>query len=536
MTLGLQQQTAKAIAPIVASPTEYGASSAGDAGTGVTPAPVGGFGNAVNRTLQFEGGFNPSDSNGTPSNYGINAAAHRDVDVPNLSKDQAVQIYKKQYWDPLGLDNVDPKLAHVVFDTSVLAGPGKAQELMDASGGDPNKFLALRSQFLNGLAQSNPDKYGQYANAWNSRTNSLRADINAPGGGIQVASADGSVPTKSSGAVASDDSNAPKRAFYTTARDRIVAAMANPNIDEGTRAALKAKLDIINKNLSDLKSEEDKAVSTVSPEEFAQAFPGSAMPKNAIVQKDSAGNYKVVRLDNERVPSVEAQAQQRANVLQQQGIDPNSPQGREYILTGKTDVATQMKATEQKTFDTENSKVLTLQQSIADLQKAKELNTEAYSGSYQPGAAAFIHRNVPWGLGDNIVDPNRVAATTQMENLVIGANASLGKDLFGARVTNYDEQLLQKLRASPNMAPDERAVIIDQMINHRLETLQQSQNKIAEMKAGTRYQRQPQGQGQSQPQGQSQQPAAPSIADGATATGPGGQKIILRGGQWVPLR
>jgi hypothetical protein len=154
--------------------------------SGAAPAPVGGFDNALSRTLGFEGtGPVTTDNNGAPVKFGINQAANPDVNVANLDQGQAAKIYKSRYWDILGLDNVDPRLAHVAFDTAVNAGPGKAQELMDASGGDPNKFLVLRQQFQNVLAQSNPDKYGAYASAWNDRINNLRADINAPGGGAQ---------------------------------------------------------------------------------------------------------------------------------------------------------------------------------------------------------------------------------------------------------------------------------------------------------------------------------------------------------------
>lgn len=147
------------------------------------PIKLGGFEPSVGRVLEFEGGLNPNDSNGAPSNFGINAKANPDVDVANLTPQGATEIYRKRYWDAIGADKMDPRLAHVAFDTAVIAGPGKANELLKASGGDPEKFLALREQFQNKLLAANPEKYGPYAKAWGNRVATLRSDVGVGGGG-----------------------------------------------------------------------------------------------------------------------------------------------------------------------------------------------------------------------------------------------------------------------------------------------------------------------------------------------------------------
>jgi len=92
----------------------------------------------------------------------------------------AKEIYKARYWDAIGGDQIaaqSPALAKVAFDTAVNSGPGKARELLAASGGDPNKFLDLRQAFLTGLVENNPDEFGPYQKAWNNRIAGLRADI-----------------------------------------------------------------------------------------------------------------------------------------------------------------------------------------------------------------------------------------------------------------------------------------------------------------------------------------------------------------------
>lgn len=137
----------------------------------------GNFDFSVGKTLKFEGGLNPRDTNGTPSLYGINKAANPDVDFSTLTPQKAAEIYKSRYWDAIGGDNLSPELAHVAFDTAVIAGPGRAKKIMLAANGDPSKFLDLREQFQNGLIERNPEKYGRYGRAWDSRVAELRRDV-----------------------------------------------------------------------------------------------------------------------------------------------------------------------------------------------------------------------------------------------------------------------------------------------------------------------------------------------------------------------
>lgn len=171
----------------------------------------GGFAPALARTFQEEGGFAARDANGAAVNFGINQAAHPEVDVSKLTKEQAAAIYKRDYWDKIGGDALaqqNPALAHVAFDMAVVAGPGKALEFIKQSGGDADKFMDLRSLYLEGLIRSDPQKYGRFAPAWRNRNADLRADIGAaksdPGStrGVQVAEGPATTMTDASSAPA----------------------------------------------------------------------------------------------------------------------------------------------------------------------------------------------------------------------------------------------------------------------------------------------------------------------------------------------
>jgi hypothetical protein len=265
----------------------------------------------------------------------------------------------------------------------------------------------------------------------------------------------------------------------------------------------------------------DKSADPASLKEYNAAVADATA--KSLPQLPPYGEWLKTR--SERVPNLELQAQQRREILRQNNVDPASPMGQQYILTGNMPDPTktaEMGADQRKMFSAAESKALTLSQSIADLEKAKQLNPLVYSGRVQPGIAAGIHRELPAGVADMIVDPKRVTATTNFENLVVGANAALGKELFGARVTNYDEQLLQRLRASPNMAPDERAALLDQMIAHRKETLGQVQNEMEQMRGGTRFLRTPPGYQQ-----QAVPPAQPGMPQPGAPVPQGGAPIML---------
>lgn len=164
-------------------------------------APAG-FASALGRTFQEEGGFNARDANGAPVNFGINQAAHPEVDVSKLAKDQAAAIYKRDYWDKIGGDVLaqqNPALAHVAFDMAVVAGPDRALEMIKQSGGDAAKFMDLRALYLEGLVRSNPATYGRYAQTWRSRDQHLREDIGAvsvrPDPGFKMEIAEGPATT-----------------------------------------------------------------------------------------------------------------------------------------------------------------------------------------------------------------------------------------------------------------------------------------------------------------------------------------------------
>jgi lysozyme family protein len=92
------------------------------------------FDPAVAKTLIREGGAqftdNPDDRGG-PTKYGISQRAYPNVDIRNLSEDQAKGIYKRDYWDKVSGDALKSQaVAESIFDTAVNMGPTTATKLV----------------------------------------------------------------------------------------------------------------------------------------------------------------------------------------------------------------------------------------------------------------------------------------------------------------------------------------------------------------------------------------------------------------------
>jgi len=135
---------------------------------------------ALQKTLKYEGGYVADDAGKGPSNFGINKSANPDVDVKNLTKEKARELYKKRYWDAIGGDALaakDPALATIAFDTAVNMGVSKASQLIAQSKGDPSAMLSMRQQHYDNLIKDNPKKFASFEKGWKDRVADLATSI-----------------------------------------------------------------------------------------------------------------------------------------------------------------------------------------------------------------------------------------------------------------------------------------------------------------------------------------------------------------------
>ena len=131
----------------------------------------------IDFVMEHEGGYVTNDSGKGPTNFGINQESNPDIDVKNLTQEQARDIVKKRYADKIGADQMSPALAAVAVDSAVNMGVNKTQKLLAEANGDPQKLIDLRRTEYQRLATENPDKYGKYLQTWNARLDDLQKQL-----------------------------------------------------------------------------------------------------------------------------------------------------------------------------------------------------------------------------------------------------------------------------------------------------------------------------------------------------------------------
>jgi len=92
------------------------------------------FDEIIEVVLHHEGGYvnDPKDPGGE-TNFGVAKRSHPDVDIKNLTKDGAKEIYKEVYWDKNKVESLSEDLRHIYFDMCVNQGRGRAVKILQQS-------------------------------------------------------------------------------------------------------------------------------------------------------------------------------------------------------------------------------------------------------------------------------------------------------------------------------------------------------------------------------------------------------------------
>lgn len=90
------------------------------------------FEKAITIVLKHEGGYvnDPNDLGGE-TKYGISKRSYPHLDIKNLTVEQAIEIYRRDWWDKYRYGDIkDQDVATKVFDLSVNMGPATAHRLL----------------------------------------------------------------------------------------------------------------------------------------------------------------------------------------------------------------------------------------------------------------------------------------------------------------------------------------------------------------------------------------------------------------------
>ncbi len=92
------------------------------------------FDSAFAIVVGLEGGYvsDPKDPGGE-TKWGISKRAYPDLDIANLTLEEAKAIYQRDYWDLCGCDSYPWDRALCLFDCAVNQGPSFARSINAAS-------------------------------------------------------------------------------------------------------------------------------------------------------------------------------------------------------------------------------------------------------------------------------------------------------------------------------------------------------------------------------------------------------------------
>lgn len=94
------------------------------------------FDDAFEQLIGHEGGYvnHPSDPGGE-TKYGVSKRSYPDVDIRNLTLDGAKAIYRRDYWNKMGLDSLPAEVVYSLFDCAVNSGINQACKLLQRAVG-----------------------------------------------------------------------------------------------------------------------------------------------------------------------------------------------------------------------------------------------------------------------------------------------------------------------------------------------------------------------------------------------------------------
>ena len=94
------------------------------------------FDDLIDRVLSHEGGYvnDPRDPGGE-TKFGISKRAYPGVDIKNLTRDQAINIYRRDFWDRVQGDKLPRAFAFQALDAAVNHGIGNAVRWMQRAAG-----------------------------------------------------------------------------------------------------------------------------------------------------------------------------------------------------------------------------------------------------------------------------------------------------------------------------------------------------------------------------------------------------------------
>jgi lysozyme family protein len=128
--------------------------------------------------LGHEGGYvYDKDDPGGETNFGISKRWNPSVDIKALTKDSAVEIYRREYWERYNFEKLlslgySPDFIIKVFDLGINIGPAKAKSIAMTCDDDIGQLQTMAIAYYQSLVKRNP-KLGRFLHGWIRRVMEL---------------------------------------------------------------------------------------------------------------------------------------------------------------------------------------------------------------------------------------------------------------------------------------------------------------------------------------------------------------------------
>jgi lysozyme family protein len=124
--------------------------------------------------IKMEGGYvNNVKDPGGETKYGISKRSYPELDIKNLTIDQAKNIYKRDYYDKIVGEGMTFPQAAFMTDTAVNMGIGTARRFWQDGNGDVTKMLSLREQRYQDIVKNRPTS-AVFLKGWLNRLEELK--------------------------------------------------------------------------------------------------------------------------------------------------------------------------------------------------------------------------------------------------------------------------------------------------------------------------------------------------------------------------
>jgi lysozyme family protein len=139
------------------------------------------FERAFNLVIGEEGGYvnDPQDPGGE-TKFGISKRSYPNVDIKQLTLEQAKQIYKRDYWDKLFLDTQKWHIALLMFDCAVNQGVGAAGSFYEKVQTKGVETFTVDFQVERALHYASLKTFGRFGKGWMRRLFRTFREANIP--------------------------------------------------------------------------------------------------------------------------------------------------------------------------------------------------------------------------------------------------------------------------------------------------------------------------------------------------------------------